>query len=140
MTPLVVDASVVIKWALPEVLGEAALRLLDEWESFIAPDFLFAETANAIRKTVRRREISAEAGAILIAEIDTVAIERVSCRDLAADAYKIAIAYGRSVYDAMYIALAKQRHTRLITADDRLYNAVAKAPDISPHIQSLRDY
>jgi predicted nucleic acid-binding protein len=140
MTPLVVDASVVIKWALPEVLGEAALRLLAEWETFIAPDFLFAETANAIRKRVRRGEISAEGGLRLIAEIDTVDIEPVSCRDLTADAYEIAITYGRSVYDAMYVALAVQQKTRLITADDRLYNALANVPKIAPHIQSLRDY
>jgi len=40
----------------------------------------------------------------------------------------------------MYVALAKQRNTRLITADDRLFNALAKAPEIAPHIQSLRDY
>jgi predicted nucleic acid-binding protein len=140
MTPLVVDASVVIKWAFPEVLGEAALRLLAEWETFIAPDFLFAETANAIRKRVRRGEISAEGGLTLMAEIDTVDIEPVSCRDLTADAYEIAVSYGRSVYDAMYVALAMQRKTRLITADDRLFNALANFPKIAPHIQSLRDY
>ena len=140
MTPLVVDASVVIKWALPEVLGEAALRLLAESESFIAPDFLFAETANAIRKTVRRGEISAEAGLLLIAEIDTVEIEPVSCRNLASQAYEIAVTHGRSVYDSMYVALAMQRNTRLITADDRLFNALANVPKIAPHIQSLRDY
>jgi predicted nucleic acid-binding protein len=137
---LVVDASVVIKWFVPEVHGEAALRLLVNEESFVAPDHLFAETANAIRKLVRRGELSAEHGRYVIAEIDTVAVERVSCRRLAAGAYDIALTYGRSIYDAMYVALAKQRNARLITADDRLFNALAKAPEIAPQIQSLRDY
>ena len=58
MTLLVVDASVVVKWFVPEVHGEAALRLLDSGETFAAPDHLFAETTNAIRKSVRQRELS----------------------------------------------------------------------------------
>lgn len=58
----------------------------------------------------------------------------------AADAYTIALQYGRSVYDAMYLALAIQQNTRLITADGRLFNALAAAPDIRPHIELLREY
>jgi predicted nucleic acid-binding protein len=140
MTPLVVDASVVIKWCFPEVLGEAALALLDEQRTYLAPDFLFAETANAIRKRVQRREIAIEDGTNLIAEIDRMAIQTVSSRELAGPAYKIAAMHGRSVYDAMYIALAMERKTRLITADERLFNAVSGVRDIAPHIRFLRDY
>jgi predicted nucleic acid-binding protein len=139
---VVLDASVVIKWFLPEIDREAALRLRDSGESFVAPDHLFAETANAVWKKVRRREITAGEGTEAIERIDraAVGIELVSCRELAVEAYKIAIAYGRSVYDAMYLALAKQRNTRLITADGRLFNALAAAPDIRPHIELLREY
>ena len=141
MSVVVVDASVVIKWYLPEVHGEAALRLLDSPDEFIAPDHLFAETTNAVWKAVRQRALSAAEGYDIIERLDDeVEIELVSCRDLTADAYEIAVAYGRSVYDAMYLALAIDRNTRLITADDRLFNALAKAPEIASHIQSLRDY
>ena len=141
MSVVVVDASVVIKWYLPEDHGEAARRLLDSPDEFIAPDHLFAETTNAVWKAVRRKALSAEDGFEIVERLDDeVEITLVSCRDLAADAYEIAIAYGRSVYDAMYVALAVDRNTRLITADDRLYNALAKVPKLAPHIQSLRDY
>jgi predicted nucleic acid-binding protein len=67
-------------------------------------------------------------------------INLVSCRALAADALEIAVTFGRSVYDAMYLALAINRNTRLITADTRLYNALAKTPKLAPHIQFIRDY
>ena len=139
---LVVDASVVLKWFVSEDGSEAALRLLDGEKRFLAPDHMFAETTNAVWKRVRLRDLSVEYGFEIIRKIHrtAIAIEIVSCRDLAAEAYKIAVTYGRSVYDAMYVALAKQRNTRLITADDRLFNALAKAPEIAPHIQSLRDY
>ena len=64
----------------------------------------------------------------------------ISCRDIAVDAYRIAVTHDRSVYDALYVALAQQRDTRLITADTRLYNALVRAPEIAPHIQSLANY
>lgn len=142
MTLLVVDASVVVKWFVPEIHDDAALRLLDREKRFVAPDHLFAETTNAIWKRVRRGELSIEQGYEIIRKIDTtgVAIDVVSCRDLTGDAYKIATTYGRSVYDAMYLTLAMQRNTRLVTADGRLYNAVASIPAIASHIQFLGDY
>jgi predicted nucleic acid-binding protein len=37
----------------------------------------------------------------------------------------IAFAYDRSVYDCLYVALAVQSKTDLITADERLANALA---------------
>ena len=138
---LIVDASVVIKWFLVEPLADVALRLLDVEKTFLAPDHLFAETTNAVWKKVRRGEISADFGRHVIKEIDVtgVAIQTVSCRELAGEAFNIAAVYGRSIYDAMYVALAMQRKTRLVTADDRLYNTLVKS-DLAPHIQSLRDY
>jgi predicted nucleic acid-binding protein len=142
MTLFVVDASVVIKWFVAEPNSDIALRLLDVEKRFLAPDHLFAETTNAVWKKVRRGEFPPEHGRDVLARIEAagIAVETLSCRDLAVDAYRIAVAYGRSVYDAMYLALAIKSNTRLITADDRLFNALAKAPGIALHIQSLRDY
>jgi predicted nucleic acid-binding protein len=49
----------------------------------------------------------------------------VNGRDLAEDALAIALSTGRTVYDAMYVALAVQRESTFITADERLVNALA---------------
>jgi len=142
MSLLVIDASVVIKWFVSEPYSDAAVRLLDFEKHFLAPDHLFAETANVVWKHVRRRHLSNEFGYDVIRGIVRAAanIDVISCRDLVAEAYKIAVGYDRSVYDAMYVALAMQRNTRLITADDRLCNALAGVPEIAQHIQPLRDY
>jgi len=61
----VVDASVVLKWFLPEPDSAAADSLLEQFLNdeveFIAPDLILLETANALWKRVRlRREISAD--------------------------------------------------------------------------------
>jgi predicted nucleic acid-binding protein len=41
------------------------------------------------------------------------------------EALRIAFAYDRAVYDCLYVALAIQSKSQLITADERLANALA---------------
>ena len=134
MTPLVVDASVVVKWFVPEIHTDAARRWLDVAHQFFAPDLLFAETANTVWKKVRRSELTRDQGQQLVVDLADVAVETVSCRALAKDAYVLATAMGRSVYDALYLALAVRLDTRLITADERFVAGVAGFRDLRPHV------
>ncbi|MDQ2800574.1 MAG: type II toxin-antitoxin system VapC family toxin, partial [Armatimonadota bacterium] len=66
-----VDASVAVKWFLPEVHDEAARRLLKN-DHFVAnqrlqiPDFFFAEVSNILWKKIRRQELSLEQGQTLL--------------------------------------------------------------------------
>lgn len=135
MSVFVVDASVVVKWFVPEIHSEAARRLLTLPNEYFAPDLLFAETANTIWKKIRRGELEAEDGRRLVADIGRVAVETVSCRALAEDAHALATATGRTVYDALYVALAVRLNTRLITADDRLEAALRRVPALAGHVQ-----
>lgn len=140
MSVFVVDASVVVKWFVPEIHSDAARRLLTSPHEYVAPDLLFAETANTIWKKVRRKELSFEEGQPLVADIGRVAVEIVSCRALAEDAYALAHATRRTVYDAMYVALAIRLNTRLITADDRLEAALRNMPAVAEHIQLVQTF
>jgi hypothetical protein len=54
----VVDASVAIKWFLPEIHSDAALRLLAGEHTLHAPDLIFSEFGNVLWKRFRKREIS----------------------------------------------------------------------------------
>jgi len=134
----VVDASVVVKWFVPEIHSDKARRLLAGPHAYIAPDLLFAETANTIWKKVRRKELTAEDGRRLVADMGRVAVEAVSCRALAEDAHALATVTGRTVYDCLYIALAVRLNTRAITADDWLETALRSLPAVAPHIQLLQ--
>lgn len=140
MSLYVVDASVVVKWFVPEIHSDKARRLLDSAHEYMAPDLLFAETANAIWKKVRRKELTLEEGQRLVADIGKIAVETVSCRSLAEDAHALATATGRTVYDCMYIALAIRLKTRSITADDRLEAALRSFPAVVPHVQLLQSF
>jgi predicted nucleic acid-binding protein len=136
----VVDASVVVKWFVPEIHSDAARRLLVLPHEYVAPDLLFAETANTIWKKIRRRELTAEEGHQLVADIGRISVETVSCRALAEDAHALANATGRTVYDSMYVALAVRLNTRSVTADDRLEAALKKIPAVASHIQLVQTF
>jgi predicted nucleic acid-binding protein len=136
----VLDASVVVKWFVPEIHSDAARRLLVLPHEYVAPDLLFAETANTIWKKIRREELTAEEGQQLVADIGQIAVETVSCRALAEDAHAFASATGRTVYDSMYVALAIRLNTRTITADDRLEAALKRIPAVAGHIQLVQAF
>jgi predicted nucleic acid-binding protein len=140
MSLFVVDASVVVKWFVPEIHSEKARRLLAAPHEYIAPDLLFAETTNTIWKKIRRRELTAEEGQRLVADMGEIAVDTVSCRALAEDAHVVANATGRTVYDCMYIALAVRLNTRAITADDRLEASLRSFPAVAHHIQLLQTF
>ena len=89
---------------------------------------------------LRREELSAEEGHQLVADIGHLAVETVPCRALADDAHALANATGRTVYDAMYVALALRLNTRSITADERLEAALKKIPAVASHIQLVQTF
>jgi predicted nucleic acid-binding protein len=54
----VVDASVAVKWVIPEVLSDAADRVRDGEDDILAPDLLLVEVANALWRKTTAKEIS----------------------------------------------------------------------------------
>ena len=137
MSVLVLDLSVVIKWFVPEVHSEAAVRLLRESHHYLAPDLLFAELGNVVWKKVRREELSSADAQRLIHDLCNIAVEPVPSRTLLADALRLAVLTGRTVYDALYLALAVRLETCVITADARFHNAVAANRSLAQHVQLL---
>jgi predicted nucleic acid-binding protein len=136
----VVDASVVLKWFVPEIHSEAARRLLAAPHEFLSPDLLFPEVGNAIWKKVRRGELTTKDGQKLAADVSSVAVETVATRGLMVDAHALAITTGVTVYDAMYLALAVRLETVLITADDKLSRTIGTYPMAAAHVRLLQTF
>jgi len=136
----VVDASLVIKWFVPEIHSEAARRWLSASHDYVAPDLLFSEAGNAVWKKVRRRELEETEGRQLTMDLAQVAVETVATRSLLQDALALALTAGITVYDAMYLALAVRLETEVITGDDRFADKIAGRPLLGRHVRRLQEF
>jgi predicted nucleic acid-binding protein len=139
LTLLVVDASVVIKWFIPEGDLEAARELRASGAGFAAPDLMFVESANILWKLVRRGEIKPRRAIEVIDEIVAAPFVTHANRSLARDAIDLALTTGLSAYDASYVALAIRLDTLCVTADQRLVRKLAGTPSFA-HLVLLSDY
>jgi predicted nucleic acid-binding protein len=132
----VVDANVVTKWFIPERLSEEAVRLLDERHELAVPDLVWPEVGNVLWKKTRAGELSREEAARIVQALDALPLTVFPSRNVLEAALEIALASGRSVYDSIYVALAVALGCPLITADERLVNALAQDP-LAPHVRLL---
>ena len=126
---VVVDASLAVKWVLPEHHSDRAVGLLWEWKAKriqpVAPVLLAVEAANAIYKRVRRGELSPSDGKRALRTLLQAGILFHGDQHLCSEAWDIAHQFDRpAVYDAVYLALAFALGCDLWTGDERLYNAV----------------
>ncbi|MDQ3301902.1 MAG: type II toxin-antitoxin system VapC family toxin [Actinomycetota bacterium] len=125
---LVLDTSVALKFYLPEEGHEEALGLLEAAEAgaaeLLAPGTLLPEGFNAIAQQRRRGLLDEEdaTGAwakLLAAPVYTYAVE-----DLIERAAAIANETGAIIYDALFLALAEDTDTVMVTADGKLLQAL----------------
>jgi predicted nucleic acid-binding protein len=136
MTDVVIDSSVALKWFVPEVLSDEAEGLLDESLTLVAPDLLFPEFGNILWKKITRGEIRPGEARNILAALEAVPLVVVSSSALVAAALEIAVAHRRTVYDALYLALAVARDCTFVTADERLARALAQSP-LARHVRAL---
>lgn len=136
MKSVVVDASVALKWFVPEVLTDEAVSLLDAGAELLAPDLLYPEAGNILWKKVGRGEIEPRDARDILAALGRVPVSVVSSSLLVEAALEIALAHRRTVYEALYVALAVARESVLITADDRLSTALRGGP-LAAHVRAL---
>jgi predicted nucleic acid-binding protein len=121
---LVIDASVAVKWVLPEVGAARAAALRGAPDELIAPTLIAAEIGSTIRKRVAAKQLTV-AEALSAAEIATGLLNRlVLIPELAGRALELAIELRHPIYDCFYLALAEREDAALVTADEEL---IAKA-------------
>jgi predicted nucleic acid-binding protein len=122
----VVDASVAIKWFIPEPLQDRAQSLLyAEGGQLEAPDFLIAEVANIAWKKAMRQEITASQANVIPNETRNALAVCHPSIELIEDALSIALQLRHPIYDCIYLAYAERIDRTLITADLRLCHAIA---------------
>lgn len=138
MTRVVVDASVLVKCFLPEDDSQDANRLLSGAYILLAPDLLYAEVGNVLKKHVGRGTMTVDAAWAALDALDSLPLAVHSIEPLTRPAFEIAVTRGLSVYDGIYVALAVREGCQLVTADARLRRALEGA-DIAGSVSLLSE-
>jgi predicted nucleic acid-binding protein len=139
----VIDANVLIKFFIPEVLSDKAAELLKAADSggilLCAPDLVYSETGNILWKKYRMKELSQSEVEEIFEAILELPLKITASKSLSPLAVGIGMRYGITVYDAMYITLASVTETTLVTADKRLHDRLSKT-DLSKSLMWLGDF
>lgn len=137
---MIVDASVILMAFFPDEVGQTQAQALIHAHvlgttELIAPHLLTHEVTNAVLQAGRRQRIDLETAQELLQAFEDliISLETVSPQQTLTMAHR----FGRSAYDATYLALAEARKQAFITGDRRLYNAVGK--DL-PWVKWVGDY
>ena len=141
-TALVIDASIVVKWFVPETDSTDALKIRDDHVngevSLFAPDLLTYELANALRYRTSITDNDLRKSIESIFQLDLALIgpttESISRTAMLARSLDI------SIYDACYLELAQSLECQVITSDKSFCDRVRTGLDDESRIELLEGY
>ncbi len=122
----VIDASVAVKWYIPEVFEQEATRLLNGRHQLHVPELIFPEFGNIIWKKVKRGEIDRTDADRILAAVVRKRWTIHPHKSIFKSAFRGAEATGETVYDWCYLALAISLACEFVTADEKFYRALEK--------------
>jgi predicted nucleic acid-binding protein len=125
---LVIDTSVVVKWFVDEPGRLPARAILGSKVDLAAPDFMIAEVGNVLWRKQRAGDIDRDQIDDALKELPRFFETLTPARDLIVSAMGFARELGHSIYDCLFLALAVQLDTRLVTADDRFITKLSSLP------------
>ena len=127
MSGVVVDASVVIAWLFDDEDEPRADKVLEglEREGAIVPELWHLETRNSLLTAERRGRLSSEEVKERLDALKGLPIVTDEQPDLQS-AFDLARTHELSLYDALYLELAKREAAALATLDGALGRAAAE--------------
>jgi len=121
----VIDSTAIVKYFSREPGWEKVKQVL--LEGVVTLDLSVKELANALWKKVVRNEMSYEVAQEIIRDmVEGKALRMESQENHLVDAFKIAVEANITVYDALFIALAKKKELELVTCDAAQAEAARK--------------
>lgn len=136
---IVVDASISLKWFLPEVNTAEALALLRGGLKLVAPEIIKYEVISGLVRRVRQDQLAAsEANESVEDWLDALSNETVHLiidDRLLVEAAQIACDIKHPLCDCLYLALARRLEAPFVTADRTL---MQRASTVLPDVYSLQ--
>jgi len=119
-SPIVIDASALVQLLLRTSGGERAERAIGA-SPLVAPDVVNAEVAQALRGLERGGKLTGARASQALARLVESAVTCMPTRALLREAW--ALRANLSLYDACYVALARELDCSLMTSDGPLTRA-----------------
>ena len=132
---LVIDASVAVKWFIEEDRCELARDVFREGIELVAPDLIFTEVANAMRKKVRDGEVAMEQARNALTGLANLFNRLVGPRDILVQSFEFACEIRHAVPDCVYLACASIAGAALLTDDETLF---LKAGALKTAVKAMR--
>ncbi|SOD96420.1 type II toxin-antitoxin system VapC family toxin [Caenispirillum bisanense] len=125
MSAVVIDSSVVLKWALPEEpLETAAARSFMGRRGLVVPELFYLEISNILWKKQRRGTVDVAAADVAMALVEASPLHPIADRRLWTRALELAYEVDHPAYDCAYVAAAEQTQAAaVVTADRRFVRA-----------------
>ena len=123
---IVIDASVLIKWYLPEIHSLEAELLVNDLFEIQAPELLITEFGNILWKKCKIAELSSEESSIVADQMLTEDITFHPHASLLRDSLRQANETGQTVHDWTYLTLALSLGAAFVTADRKFFLAIRR--------------
>ena len=126
MALLVLDTSVILKWFKEEEYTKTALKIKKEFivgvHELVVPDLALYELVNAMRfsEGFDEETIKKSLEKFIDLEIDIV----IPTQEIINFAIELSYTYDITVYDAVFVSLAKLIGAIFVTADKKLYEKI----------------
>ena len=122
----VLDSSVIVKWFCKEENTEMALKFreghVNGYVNIAFPDLVIYEIANALRynQKVTEEDVIDSVNSLIDLGVDII----VPTKRVTESAISLAFEYDITLYDAYFLALARELGFDFVTADDNFYKKV----------------
>lgn len=128
---IVVDASVAVKWLIPETGEEAAKQLLADRQSLVAPALIRLEVTAAVLRAFRENRLGQADARAVIGEwhqmLQDGIVHLIPDDELYPSAVEIGFKSRHALQDCLYLATALTMKAQLITADRTMVERGSKS-------------
>ncbi|MCL1890675.1 MAG: type II toxin-antitoxin system VapC family toxin [Coriobacteriia bacterium] len=117
---IVLDCSAAANIAQGTSEGNALRALIEKGEDVISSELLFIETASSFRKYVKLDLMTEAEALILIRDAVGLVTKYISIHENYIEAFTESLRLKHSVYDMLYLTLARRNGATLVTLDAKL--------------------
>lgn len=122
----VLDASAVVRLILLDPVAADWAQTLETAGMVLAPELMLTEVANTLWKLHRAQQLQGVNPQELLAHAKGLVDHIEPDRQLQVEALALAIHFNHSVYDCLYLALARREAATLLTADRKLQTLASR--------------